>query len=382
MRVLAIDFVKVLIMLRFGSITGEMSRLSEFRVLCDCLSKIATGQEWHEACLENLDFSWATFIGLAHEYRVSSTIACAVRHAHASIPTAATAYLNGLTSHFRRRNEEIRNEAIKVATILNDIDVIPIFLKGGAHLLAGLYPDVAMRHMVDLDILVPAMRIEDCVAKLADHGITSTESYIHPRSHHCRPLSSNSLPVSIELHHSVLAYPNGDFLSSEELIASAIELDNYGVRIAVPSPACAVIHNIAHAQLNDHDYVYGRIDLRSLVDLALLSRAHRHKLDWSEISKRFVDSGWRYAWEYTAQWLRRLGGEIPGLESISTISRSLYLRALYHMRSPKMLSLNVRLLRVCILLGRELSDVGLRRRLAGNLVKADWWKRHLQFLFR
>src|SRR5262249_35657820 len=109
-----------------------MSRLQEFRVLCDCLSRIATGRESRKPLLESFEnFSWATFIGLAHEYRVSSTVACAMRAAHESVPRAATAYFDGLASHCRRWNEEIRGEAIKVATILNDIDIIPIFLKGG-----------------------------------------------------------------------------------------------------------------------------------------------------------------------------------------------------------------------------------------------------------
>src|SRR5262249_35630046 len=148
------------------------------------------------------------------------------------------------------------------------------------NLLAGLYPDIGMRQMADLDVLLPAKRVNDCVAKLADHGMTFIGDPVHPRSHHCRALSG--LPVPIELHHTVLAYPNGEFLRSEEFIASAIELENYGVRMAVPSPVWAVMHNIAHAQLSDHDYVYGRIDLRSLLDLALLSHAHHDKLDWWE----------------------------------------------------------------------------------------------------
>jgi hypothetical protein len=359
-----------------------MSRLEEFRVLCDCLSRIAGDRESRELP-ENLEnFNWATFIGLAHEYRVSSAIACAMSAAQEPVPKAAKAYFDGLASHSRRRNEEIRGEALKVATVLNGIDVVPIFLKGGAHLLAGLYPDVAMRQMADLDVLVPAMRINDCIAELADNDITFIGSPLHPRSHHCQPLYGNNLPVSIELHHTVLAYPYSEFLSSKELIASAIELDNYGVRIAVPSATCAVIHNIAHAQFNDHDYVYGRIDLRSLLDLSLLSHAYRDKLDWWEISKRFANSGWRYAWEYHALWACRFGAEVPCLKSISAISRLLYRRAVYHVRNPKMLSVSVRLLRPWILLRRELSDVGLRRRLASNLVKAEWWRRHLGMVFR
>src|SRR5262249_5837673 len=154
---------------------------------------------------------------LAHEYRVSSTVACAIRaNGHESLPRGVKAYFDGLANHYRQRNEEIRGEAVKIATIFNEIDVIPVFMKGGANLLAGLYPDIGMRQMADLDILVPAVRINDCVAKLADHGMTLIGDPIHPRSHHCRALTGIGLPLPIELHHTVLAYPNGGFLRSEE----------------------------------------------------------------------------------------------------------------------------------------------------------------------
>ena len=361
-----------------------MSRVAAFHVLCECLSSITLDRRPRESFFEDSEsFSWATVINLAHEYRVSSAVACAMAAGGPESTTRASIpFLTGLAGHYRRRNEEIRSEAIKVAAILNDIEVTPIFMKGGAHLLAGLYPDIAMRQMSDLDILVPAMRINDCLAKLANHGITQVGTYLHPLSHHCRPVSGRGLPVSVELHHKVVAHPNGEFLTSDEVIASAVELENYGVRIAVPSPTCAVIHNIAHAQLNNHDHLYGWIDLKSLLDLALLSRAHGEKLDWNEIRKRFVYSGWGHAWGFHVQWSHRVGARVPSLKPASAFTRLLYRHAFYHVGAPKMLSLNVRLLRPWILLRREMSDSVLRRRLARNLVNARWWKRHLRMVFR
>jgi Uncharacterised nucleotidyltransferase len=363
-------------------VAEEMSRVAEFYFLCELLSRIPS--ERRPLKVSTDDFSWVNFISLAHEYRVSSAVALAMEACEfsKSPPKAAIDYFTGIAAYYRRRNERIRDEAIEVATILNRIAITPVFMKGGAHMLAGLYADISMRQMADLDILVPATSIDDCVAALATHGIKQAATDIHPRSHHYRPLGRSDLPVVIELHHEVLAYPRGEFLTSDEVRASMLKLENSGAQFAVPSPACAVIHNISHSQLGNHDYVYGSVDLRSLLDLALLSRAHRNRLDWAEISERFIRRGWRYAWEYHVSWARRLGADVPPLESTSAISRLFYRRAIYHVRAPKMLNLNFRLLRPWFLLRRELADAGLRRRLVGNLMRADWWKRHLGMLFR
>ena len=43
-----------------------------------------------------------------------------------------------------------------VAAALNEIDIVPVALKGAIRLVDGLWPDPALRFMHDLDLLVPA----------------------------------------------------------------------------------------------------------------------------------------------------------------------------------------------------------------------------------
>ena len=42
-----------------------------------------------------------------------------------------------------------------VAAALNEIDIVPVALKGAIRLIDGLWPDPALRFMHDLDLLVP-----------------------------------------------------------------------------------------------------------------------------------------------------------------------------------------------------------------------------------
>src|SRR6185312_11697958 len=122
-----------------------MSRIAAFRALCDCLSSIRWRGQSRDILLEFNNLSWATFIGLASEYRVSSAVACAIEAARPeSLPQAAMAYFEGRAAHCRRRNGAISDEAVGVAASFNFSGVTPIVRKGGAHLLSGLYPDMAM----------------------------------------------------------------------------------------------------------------------------------------------------------------------------------------------------------------------------------------------
>jgi len=358
----------------------ETSRANAFLFLLACLSRMSSDESLIGEMTSNL--RWATFIALAHEYRVACAVSSAIERLSPSESPSREikALFSGIADHNRRRNEQVRKEAIEVANVLNSIGVTPLFMKGGAHLFTGLYPDVAIRQMNDLDILVPESSVDDCVAALKKQGFEQLTTYRHPRSHHHPALGRADLPVPVELHHNVLAHPHCDFITSEEMLSSAVQLSGHGVRIATPSSTYAAMHNVAHAQLNDRDYLYGRVDLRGLLDLSLISSVHGNKVDWDTINRRFVDTRHRHAFEYHLQWARHVGAKVPSFGSMSPTSKLLWRRALYQACKPQMLSLSIRLLRPFVLLRRELSEPLLRRRLVRNMLTLDWWKRHLGML--
>ncbi len=362
-----------------------MSRVAAFRYLCDCLALPACGIELESLrrTAKSRNFTWTSFIAGAYEHLVAPAVPFALQKLKLCevLPPGAIAYFDGVARIVRERNEKVIDQAVEVAEILNRIEITPVLLKGGAHLLRGLYPDPAMREMVDLDVLVAAERIDDCAACLRDKGFQPLTDYLHPRGHHYPPLGRPGSPLPIELHHQVMAHRYDQFLTAKEVRETASILDGYEAQIAVPSPTCSVIHNVAHAQLSNHDYLYGRIDLRSLFDFALLSRAYTGEIDWSEISRRFSRHRGRTALNFhmrCAQDLLRM--KIPELSRFDPITRFLYWRARYLAGRPKLLELSVRLIRPFLLLRRELSDPVLRRRLARNMTDHAWWARHIGIL--
>jgi hypothetical protein len=320
---------------------------------------------------------------VANEYQVASAIPLALHELQlrGALPQATLDYFDGFAAEIRRRNERGTKQAIEVAKILNRIGVSPILLKGGANLMCGLYADIAARVMADLDILVPAERVEECNAQLRNAGFQALTHYRHPRGHHFPPLGRHDLPLPLELHHQVLAHPYGAFLTAEEMREKARVLDRHGASIAVPSATHSVMLNVAHTQLSNHDYLYGRIDLRALLDFALLSRAYAKEIDWYEIWQRFVLRRGGVALNYHMLCARNLLHtriyESGPTEPMATL---LYRRATYLVRYPRLLDLSVRFTRPWLLLRRELSEPTLRRRLAANVTDRSWWARHLKLL--
>jgi hypothetical protein len=320
---------------------------------------------------------------ISNEYLVASALpftlgALGLRD---GLPRATLEYLDGLAAKVRDRNARVLDQAMAVASVLNRIEVTPILLKGGANLLRNLYPDPAMRMVTDLDMLVPAERIDECVASLRGQGFQPLSDYRHPREHHFPMLGRPDLPVPVELHHQVLAHPYDEFLTAKEVRDGASPIDCRGVSIAVPAPTCAVIHNVAHAQLSNHDYIYGAIDLRALVDLALFSRAYQGDTDWCAVRHRFARRGARVALDFHLLGaLDLLGAPIPPPEQRDPVARLLYWRARYLVGRPRLLDFSFRLIRPWLLLRREMSDATLRRRLAKHVMNGSWWRRHLRSL--
>jgi hypothetical protein len=123
------------------------------RLAFDFLCRLLSLEESHEPydCLNRAaqphGVFWSDMVSLASEQRVSAAVwpALCRKRAVGDLPKDVADYFEGVATLNRMRNAKILSEAIELTGILNDVGAIPIFLKGGANLLSGLYPDSAMR---------------------------------------------------------------------------------------------------------------------------------------------------------------------------------------------------------------------------------------------
>jgi hypothetical protein len=361
-----------------------VSRACAFRFLCGCLSLNRSDEQLralHQSA-QGGDFAWETLIELASTTLVAPAFSSALRakRLEAVVPGDVLDFFDGVATLNRQRNEKIRAEAINLALILNRLDVVPVLLKGGANLLSGLYADSAHRMMTDLDVLVPAQLLLDCVAELRRNGYEVLLDNGYPAHHHYPPLGRAGSVAAIELHAEALDSPYDKLLAPAEIFATTSTLE-CGASLAVPSPACRIVHAITHAQLSDHDYLYGRLPLRELVDLALLDRAFRPQIDWPAIRGRFARCRATTALDFHLLAAERLlGVTIDDEAAKDATARVFCRRAIWQVSHPGARRLSERLLRPWLLLRRTLSRKVLRKRFVRNLRETAWYRRQWRML--
>lgn len=192
-------------------------------------------------------------------------------------------FLREMRQRNTERNALLRAQLLGAATRLARRDIACVALKGGAELIAPLYPDPADRFLSDIDILVPAEKIQDAIAALEGDGYTTHGAAYHPNAIHAPALWHEAWPTAIELHTALCEPPGDQVVIASDVLARAIPSST--LPIATPTRADRLAHLIVHAQVHSRRYRGEWLLLRDLADLAVLA-SHADALD--EVRARFT----------------------------------------------------------------------------------------------
>ena len=149
-------------------------RTRAFRLVCEYLSISPRGDikaETVKAATLPQSF-WIDFVQIATDSLMGPALALRFEQLGLSgiVPALVERHCHAVLRLNRSRNAQLRAEAIELASELNRIHVVPLFLKGGSGLLSGLYDDPGVRIMGDLDMLVPVDRARDCERLFSELG--------------------------------------------------------------------------------------------------------------------------------------------------------------------------------------------------------------------
>lgn len=358
-------------------------RARAFHSICQILSVEPASGNFFGA--QESDPFWVEFTDVAMDHLVMPALAHRLDHDGAidRMPPLVSRYLDAMLRLNRSRNEQIHEEALDLADALNEIDIVPVFLKGSAGLLTGLYDEPGFRIMSDMDVLVPLDRAEDCRHHLTGLGYAPRKQYQHPRNKSFEIFERRTSAAPIDLHHQILDFEYRNVLSARDVMKEAVTHRWHHVEFAVPSMTHQVVINVGHAQLNDHGYWFGNLPLRLLLDLALFGQKADDQIDWQRIEKAFDGTQNRRALEFHLLAARKLLGVETGIEVRPRLAtKLLFWRSISLMGFPGLQRLSFRFIRVFLLLMRELSDAELRLRLRRNMAKPGWWRRHFAIFWK
>ncbi len=279
--------------------------IRQFGQLCKA---IAGGHDatalWHTAGADG-----TALVQMARDQRVLPLLAVGIRQnrlSGAGMPTVQTP-LQHVTKNLR-----IKGQLLEIDRCLQDSDCGAILIKGAVRLFDGVYPNIGMRHMADVDILVPDQKFGLALAKIGyrpadadwqdEHDGTGRPVLQHG-AHHLTPVIRPQDAVTIEPHLLATAARYRNLLPSD--LSSTALLVPGCENLRQPSRKNDLIINLIHTLLHDRDTLDGGLLLRGLVECELMfSRLEPE--DQATVARHFADCGaaklWT-AWRALADWL-------------------------------------------------------------------------------
>jgi len=231
----------------------------------------------------------------------------------ASLPEAAQQSLATAYAVTWFQNDRMFKELEALARLFAEVGIPTVVLKGACFALT-VYPDIGLRPMGDLDLLVPGDRLDDAVRIARSRGFTESLPEESPGlnavlSHHVRLQTTDPLPLILELHDSLVAdkaftyaVPVDWFWTQTEPVFIGGERVGGERAGALPSllmltPEAQVLYAAAHAMLQHG----GRgAPLRWFYDLHLLVTHYSGRMNWPLVISQAV----------TFEWISALGAAL------------------------------------------------------------------------
>lgn len=263
----------------------EMARWDILRLICALIGASLKGD--HSLCLPPA-VNWQSLIEAASYRLVTPALAFALQR-RSEPPPAVRDYLDGVLFLNRDRNRVMLGVLADALRAFNHAGLKPVLLKGGANVVADIYPDSAMRLLGDIDLLLPKGEAAAAAQILQTLGYqpAPNDRVRYSEHHHLVPQRDPVSGVTIELHVEPVLRDWHGMLTAADIFAQAIPLQFQDCAVFLPSPTHRVIHTIVHSELSDGNYALRRLDVRQFMELAALMLRYGPEIEWAAVQRRF-----------------------------------------------------------------------------------------------
>lgn len=215
---------------------------------------------------------WDNIVRVSTAHYVFPALYCNLKRAGflEHVPTDLVEYMQHITDLNRERNQQIIEQAKEINELLLAYNITPIFLKGTAFLLQGLYEDIAERMVGDIDFLVKRNQTELAYNTLTQNNYThvSDDEYFFPHHRHLPRLKKEERIAAVEIHSDMLKEKYIGEFNYETTIQNSFIKNNFNFLGHKEQLSLAIIAN----QINDNEQLKYKIALRNAYDVYLLSQ--------------------------------------------------------------------------------------------------------------
>jgi Uncharacterised nucleotidyltransferase len=247
---------------------------------------------------------------------------------HSDVPSEVREYFAAVQLLTGQEAKVLLALSAEIVSALRAIGARPVLLKGAAAVAQGLYPSHDLRLMTDIDILIADPKMKESIAALLllDYR-EPRKNIVRPSEQYHRLLVHGPTGIPVELHNALSVAKFAALLSAQEALSRATSISANEMMFSVLAPTDRIVYHVLHAQLHHPYWQDTRIELRQLVDLAILVDAFGGDIDWTAVQFRFSANG--YA-NVLADYLaclalllgRRVSAHISDLEMVTARLRA------------------------------------------------------------
>jgi hypothetical protein len=209
-----------------------------------------------------------------------------------TVPEAVLTPLRAASQQAARFNLALVKELKTILAALNNA-AIPVIVLKGAYLAQAVYPQLHLRQMRDIDLLVPQERVLEAYAIIEDLGYGSLYGTITlgplEEGHHLTPLrKAPGLPL-VELHWTLCNADEAGNFNLAELWQRARPITLAGEPALALAPEDLILHLCHHAAYH-HQFDMG---LRGLIDITRVVERFGTQLNWGALQRTAEAWGWQ-----------------------------------------------------------------------------------------
>lgn len=344
-------------------------------------------------------FDWDAVVFMGSNHFVLPAIYISLKNAELlpALPSEVSEHLERICQMNEDRNRKVMEQADRLKRVLRYGGFSPVFIKGAASIIGGLYPEPAARMLSDIDLVIQESEIHETVELLKGDGYShaSMRKEDWPFMHHFPTLSHPDEPASVDLHFLPVGRRYSHMMSGwetrlENCEFPSVRSDSYSksredgkagsqksnIPFLIPSSEDSLVLNFLHSQLQDRGDFMASVSLRSLYEFYLLRK--RTGLENPAIIKK--PGLLRKYRRYVALCDRTFDQSEPGPKTHSLSTRAYLIRFEYRKRSRTYYRVSTFSRRTLDRLGHFARVIthsffykSYRTYLFGRLTDREWW---------
>ena len=262
-----------------------------YRAYCFIASSISpyiSADEVYKRYLDNPVLDWEVVAEIAGYHAIVQALYPNLQSKNLIqyLPEDFLTYIKSTYDVNHERNTLLKQQLLDVSAILNAEGIVPLLMKGAAHLYIDTFASLGERLLTDIDILVQTNELDRAQAVMQKQGyeFPSDDPEFHKQHIHLPPAIKLGECAAVEIHRDLLRRHHQQFFPTELAWQNCTEIKlDTNIEAKILTPGYRIMHSFLHDYITDSLYIRGFVELRSIQEFALSYQKFNSDIDWQTL---------------------------------------------------------------------------------------------------